>query len=240
MTPAKTIRLAIGLALNGLIGCTGAEHNAPAEQGRRYTAADSIALEELWEDSLIPAMDRDDLLALDRITTDMLRSPYVRNRLPVLMSTLEWRTYSMGGSGAQVQYAAEVDSMLSDARVRVDTTMLFALLNIRAMMTMSSERDLAKALVFREQALRLDPRQVLIEQVPALYNALAEAYDNVKQWDRSLVYSARMIRHGMRTGDTAMACWGTCVHGRRVPAARRCGFHRTARASRIAAHPALW
>lgn len=60
----------------------------------------------------------------------------------------------MGRSGAKEQYAAEVDSMLSDARVREDTTMLFALLNVRAKMTMNSERDLAKALVFREQALR--------------------------------------------------------------------------------------
>ncbi|MBP6696513.1 MAG: hypothetical protein KA175_02770, partial [Flavobacteriales bacterium] len=90
----KTIRLAIGLTLVGLIGCTGAEHHAPAEQGRGYTAADSIALDKLWEDSLKPAMDQDDVPALKRITADMLRSPLVRNRLPDLMSTLEWRSYA--------------------------------------------------------------------------------------------------------------------------------------------------
>ncbi|MBK7554405.1 MAG: adenylate/guanylate cyclase domain-containing protein [Flavobacteriales bacterium] len=76
------------------------------------------------------------------------------------------------------------------------------------MMTMDSERDLAKALAFREEALRLDPQQLLIAQVPHLYLDLAEAYDNVKQWDRALVYSARLVGHGMRTGDTALACWG--------------------------------
>ncbi|MEO8589741.1 MAG: adenylate/guanylate cyclase domain-containing protein [Flavobacteriales bacterium] len=208
MKHAKFIPLASGLALASLIGCTEPEHNAPAEQGRRSTAADSIALVKFWEDSLKPAIEQDDVPTLKRITADMLHSPYARNKLPVLMSTLEWRYYSMGGSGAKEPFAVEVDSMLSDARVREDTTMLFALLNIRASMTMNSEHDLAKALVFREQALRLDPRQVLIEQVPAVYMDLAEAYDNVKQWDRSLVYSARMIRYGMRTGDTAAACWG--------------------------------
>ncbi|MFZ1686741.1 MAG: adenylate/guanylate cyclase domain-containing protein [Flavobacteriales bacterium] len=208
MTLAKTIRLAIGLTLSGLIGCTDAQHNAPAEEGRRSAAADSSALVKLWEDSLKPAMDRDDLLALDRITTGMLRSPYVRNTLPVLMSTLEWRAYSMGSSGAPVQYAAELDSMLSDARAREDTTMLFALLNLRATMTMTSERDLAKAMGYREEALRLDPRQELIEQVPDLYREMAEAFDNVKQWDRSVAYSTAMVRAGTRTGDSAMVLRG--------------------------------
>ncbi|MBK6540212.1 MAG: hypothetical protein IPG10_02795 [Flavobacteriales bacterium] len=208
MKYAKFIRLATGLALASLIGCTGMDHSAPAEPTQHYTTSDSIAMVHLFEDSLKPAMDQGDVPALKRITADMLRSLYTRNKLPLLMSILEWRNYAMVGSGAEARYIAEIDSMIADAKAQQDTIMLFAVLNQRARLTMVSERDLAKALIYREQALRLDPRQVLIEQVPDLYRELAQAYDNVKQWDRSLIWSARMISNGMRTGDTALACWG--------------------------------
>jgi class 3 adenylate cyclase len=203
----KTICLAIDLALVGLIGCTGAEHNAPAEPDQRYTASDSIALAKA-EDSLQQAFDGRDTLAMARITADMLRSPFARNRLPVLMDVLEARQWVMSLRPFAHSYQGELDSLLADAKSRKDTVMMFALLNQTGVVTMSRERDLAKALGYREDALRLDPRQVLLEQVPDLYRELAQAYDNVKQWDRSLLYSSRMVSHGMRTGDTALVCWG--------------------------------
>ncbi len=203
----KTIFLSVGLASLGLSRCTNADHNAPTAQDHGYTAADSVAADALAKD-LEAAFDRRDTVALERITADMLRSPFVRNDLPQLMSVMDWRNYAMAPLPFKERYPAEMDSMLANAAARNDTLMMFAVLNNLAKLTMQRERDLAKALDYREEALRLDPRQVLIEQVPDLYRQLAEDYDNVKQWDRSLLYSSRMVSHGLGTGDTALACWG--------------------------------
>jgi len=204
----KTICLAIGLALVGLVGCTGTEHNTPEGSGQRYTASDSIALVRLADDSLLWAFDGQDTLAMARITADMLRSPFARNRLPVLMDVLGERHWVMSLRPFAHSYQEELDSMLADAKSRKDTVMMFALLNQTGLVIMSRERDLAKALGYSEEAFRLDPRQVLIEQVPDLYSKMAQAYDNVKQWDRALLYAGRMVSHGSRTGDTSMTCWG--------------------------------
>ena len=207
MKRTKTIRLVSGLALVSLIGCTNADHNALATPDHGYTAADSVAADTLAK-GLEAAFERKDTVALERITAEMLRSPFVRNDLPHLMSALEWRYHAMARLPFTARYPVELDSMLANATARKDTLMMFAVLNNLATLTMQRERDLAKALGYREEALRLDPRQVLIAQMPDLYRELAQAYDNVKQWDRSLLYSSRMVSHGLRTGDTALACWG--------------------------------
>ena len=175
MKRPKTICLAIGLALVGLVGCTGTEHNTPEGSGQRYTASDSIALVRLADDSLLWAFDGQDTLAMARITADMLRSPFARNRLPVLMDVLGDRHWVMSLRPFAHSYQGELDSMLADAKSKKDTVMMFALLNQTGLVIMSRERDLAKALGYSEEAFRLDPRQVLIEQVPDLYSKMAQA-----------------------------------------------------------------
>ncbi len=204
----KAILLVIGLAVVGLFGCTDAEYNESAQQTQRYTTADSIAF-ELLGDSIFWDLGRSDTLAFERVTTDMLNSPFARSRLPELVQALRWRTYTtMSVSPRKERYAAQFDSMLADARMRKDTLMLFALLEHKGGLAMFNQRDLAKAMDYREEALRLDPRQVLIEQVPWLYVDMAEAYEDVKQWDRSIPYSAAMVRAGRRSGDSAMVLLG--------------------------------
>ncbi len=207
MNRSTAILLHLFFACAAFNGCTPSDRKTPATRDHGYTLADSAAFAVL-EDSLEPALERKDTIALERITADMLRSPFARHRLPVLMEATEARAYAMSLPPFTQSYQAELDSMLDDAKAREDTVMMFALLNRMSNMTMARERDLAKALSYREEALRLDARQVLIDQVPDLYIQLAQAYDNVKQWDRSLTYSARMISHGMRVGDTALMCWG--------------------------------
>ena len=202
---AILFRVPVAWAL--LNSCASPDRDAALEQQPRYTAADSSAYDALGRD-LGTAFERRDTVALERITAEMLRSPFARAQLQEVMSILEWRNYTTALSPLTKRYPAELDSMLADAKARKDTLMMFAVLNNMGTLTMQRERDLARALGYREQALRLDPRQVLIEQVPDLYRELAQAYDNVKQWDRSLLYSSRMVSHGLRTGDTALACWG--------------------------------
>ncbi len=195
------------VGLLALCGCTNKNIESSSSQQNHYTLADSSAYKAL-EDSLSPAFDRKDAAALERLTAEMLRSPFARNRLPVLLPLMEYRTYAMSPHPLSLRYPTELDSMLADAKVRKDTVMQFALLNALAYLTMHQQHDLAKALAYREEALRLDPQQILIEQAPDMYTQLAQAYDNVKQWEHSLVYSALMIRHGRLAGDTAMICWG--------------------------------
>jgi class 3 adenylate cyclase len=124
------------------------------------------------------------------------------------MQAMELRSYVMSLPPFAQRYPLELDSMLADAKARKDTLMMFGVLNALGSTALSHKRDLAKALGYREEALRLDPRQVLIQQAPELYTRMAEAYDNVKQWDRSLVYSALIVRHGRSVRDTAMVCFG--------------------------------
>ena len=195
------------LGLLVLMGCTENAPNEPAAPELGYTMADSIAADAL-SNSLGSAFEARDTMALNRITSELLRSPFVRANAGRMISVLEWRSYAAALLSSTEHYPAELDSMLADAKERKDTLMMFAVLNNQATVTMQRERDLAKALGYREKALRLDPRQVLISQAPDLYRQLAQDYDNVKQWDRSVVYSSQLVRHGRSTGDTSLMCIG--------------------------------
>ena len=141
-------------------------------------------------------------MALDRITARMVRSPFARSTYTHFSEALMMRTYARSMSISDNAYPEELDSIFEAARAAEDTTIMFASLDELSKVTMLHERDLSKALGYLERALQLDPRKVLLERAPDVLRRLAEHYDNVRQWDRSLEFSRGMVVHGLRTSDT--------------------------------------